>query len=160
MFAALEELVERRIEEARRQGAFDDLPGSGRPLELDDDRLVPEELRMAYRILKNAGLAPPEVEALRGIDVLLGAALDAADGASAGPHGRRDGRTAEDGGGQGGAEGRGMGGRGTGGRDGAEGRGARRMIALAVALEQRGASLTSGAALAYRRAFIDKLARS
>lgn len=49
MFAALNELTERRIDEARRQGAFDDLPGSGRPLGLDDDRLVPEDLRVAYR---------------------------------------------------------------------------------------------------------------
>jgi hypothetical protein len=61
----LDALAEARIEEAMREGAFDDLPGAGRPLQLDDDRLVPEELRAAYRILKNAGLAPPEVEALR-----------------------------------------------------------------------------------------------
>ena len=51
--------------------AFDDLPGSGRPLELDDDRLVPEELRVAWRILKNAGFVPPEIEALRDIDALV-----------------------------------------------------------------------------------------
>lgn len=53
MFAAFDDLIERRIEEARRQGAFDDLPGSGRPLELDDDRLVPEELRVAWRDRKS-----------------------------------------------------------------------------------------------------------
>ena len=33
-------------------------------IDLDDDALVPEDLRMAYRILKNAGFIPPEVEAL------------------------------------------------------------------------------------------------
>ena len=62
---ALEPLIERRIREAQQRGEFDDLPGSGAPLDLDDDRLVPEELRVAYRILKNGGYVPPEVEALR-----------------------------------------------------------------------------------------------
>jgi hypothetical protein len=138
MFAAFDDLIERRIDEARRRGAFDDLPGSGRPLDLDDDRLVPEELRVAWRILKNAGFVPPEVEALRDIDALLGRALD--DGAASGTPPR---------GGPDAAEGRGAG----------DGRRARRLVALAIALEQRGAQLTSGAALEYRRAFLDKLAR-
>ncbi|MCL4185158.1 MAG: DUF1992 domain-containing protein, partial [Burkholderiaceae bacterium] len=83
MFAAFDDLIERRIDEARRAGAFDDLPGAGRPLELDDDRLVPEELRVAWRILKNAGFLPPEVEALRDLDALLGRALDARHAAGA-----------------------------------------------------------------------------
>ena len=39
-------------------GAFDDLPGAGKPLDLDDDRLVPEDVRIAYRILRNAGFVP------------------------------------------------------------------------------------------------------
>jgi hypothetical protein len=56
-------IAEARIAEAMREGAFDDLPGAGRPLDLDDDRLVPEDLRMAYRILKNAGFVPQEIEA-------------------------------------------------------------------------------------------------
>lgn len=60
-------LAERKIEEAAARGELDGLPGAGRPLELDDDRLVPEDLRLAYRILKNAGYVPPEVEALREI---------------------------------------------------------------------------------------------
>ena len=55
-------VVEERISEAIRQGAFDGLPGAGKPLALDDDRMVPEDLRMAYRILKNAGFVPPELE--------------------------------------------------------------------------------------------------
>lgn len=55
-------IIEAKIAEAQSAGAFDDLPGAGRPLELDDDRMVPEHLRMAYRILKNAGLVPPELE--------------------------------------------------------------------------------------------------
>jgi hypothetical protein len=63
----LESLVEQRIKEAQERGELDDLPGAGAPLELDDDQLVPEELRVAYRVLKNAGHVPPEVEVLRDI---------------------------------------------------------------------------------------------
>ncbi len=58
----LDALVEQRIEGAIAAGEFDDLPGAGRPLALDDDTLVPEELRVAYRILKNAGFLPPELK--------------------------------------------------------------------------------------------------
>ena len=63
----LELLAERKIEEAIACGEFDDLPGAGRPLDLDDDPLVPEDLRAAYRILKNAGYVPPEVQTLNQI---------------------------------------------------------------------------------------------
>jgi len=56
-------IAELRIAEAMERGEFDDLPGSGEPLALHDDPLIPEELRMAYRILKNAGFVPPELEA-------------------------------------------------------------------------------------------------
>jgi hypothetical protein len=58
-------LVEKHVREAQAQGVFDNLPGAGQPLKLDDDAMVPEELRAAYRILKNSGYVPPEVEALR-----------------------------------------------------------------------------------------------
>lgn len=61
--SGFDQIAEAKIAEAMRDGAFDNLPGAGRPLDLDDDRLVPEELRMAYRILRNAGYVPPEVEA-------------------------------------------------------------------------------------------------
>ena len=54
-------IAERKIAEALSRGEFDDLPGAGRPLELDDDALVPEDMRMAHRILRNAGYAPEEV---------------------------------------------------------------------------------------------------
>jgi hypothetical protein len=56
-----EALVEERIQEAFRRGDFDNLPGAGRPLALDEDALVPPEVRIACRILKNAGFVPPEV---------------------------------------------------------------------------------------------------
>lgn len=67
---AFDFIAEQRIREAIQRGEFDHLPGAGKPLVLDDDSLVPEELRMAYRILKNAGFVPPEVEACREIAAL------------------------------------------------------------------------------------------
>ena len=66
----LDALAEARIEEAIAAGAFDDLPGAGRPLELEDDRLVPEDVRAAYRVLKRAGFVPPEVDARRELATL------------------------------------------------------------------------------------------
>jgi hypothetical protein len=54
-------IAEKRIQEALEKGEFDDLPGAGRPLDLEYEPLVPPEVRVACRILKNAGIAPPEV---------------------------------------------------------------------------------------------------
>ncbi|NTX31600.1 DUF1992 domain-containing protein [Burkholderia pyrrocinia] len=63
----LDALVEQRIAAAAARGEFDDLPGTGAPQALDDDLLVPEEVRVANRILKNAGFVPPAVEQLRAL---------------------------------------------------------------------------------------------
>lgn len=63
----LDALVEQRITAAAARGEFDDLPGAGAPQDLDDDLLVPEEVRVANRILKNAGFVPPAVEQLRSL---------------------------------------------------------------------------------------------
>jgi hypothetical protein len=57
----VDSLAEEQIQAAIRRGEFDDLPGSGQPLALDDDAGVPDELRVAYRILRNAGCLPPEL---------------------------------------------------------------------------------------------------
>lgn len=56
-------IAERRILEALENGEFNNLEGEGKPLNLEDDLWVPEDLRIAYRILKNAGCTPPELEA-------------------------------------------------------------------------------------------------
>ena len=63
-------LAEQRILEAQRNGAFDDLPGKGKPLELEDQSTVPQDLRMAYHVLKNAHVLPPEAELLNDIHIL------------------------------------------------------------------------------------------
>ncbi|MFZ5565212.1 MAG: DUF1992 domain-containing protein [Thermodesulfobacteriota bacterium] len=62
MFPGFEKIVEQRIEKARQEGAFDNLPGAGKPLSLEADGHIPEDLRLAYKILKNAGCLPPEIE--------------------------------------------------------------------------------------------------
>lgn len=67
---AFQAIAEQRISEAVARGELDHLPGAGKPLDLGDDLLVPEDLRMAYRILKNAGFVPPEVHTLNEIGAL------------------------------------------------------------------------------------------
>ncbi|MGB9822842.1 MULTISPECIES: DnaJ family domain-containing protein [Thermodesulfovibrio] len=57
-----EKIAEEKIREAMQQGIFDNLPNKGKPLELEDFSWVPEDLRLAYKILKNAGCIPPEME--------------------------------------------------------------------------------------------------
>lgn len=63
-------VVEERILEAQRAGAFDNLSGKGKPLELDDQSWVPEDLRVGYHVLKNAHVLPPEAELLKEIHSL------------------------------------------------------------------------------------------
>lgn len=53
--------IEQKIQEAIAKGEFDNLPGAGKPLDLDDDTFAPADMRMAYRILKNAGTLPQEL---------------------------------------------------------------------------------------------------
>ncbi|MCM3625857.1 DUF1992 domain-containing protein [Paenibacillus glycanilyticus] len=54
-------LVEQRIKESMAKGEFDNLKGKGQPLTLDDNSHVPEELRVAYKLLSNAGMIPEEM---------------------------------------------------------------------------------------------------
>lgn len=64
-------IAEQRIEEAMREGAFDDLPGKGKPLRFEDDSFVPEDRRLAYKMLRNAGMIPPELELKKEITTLM-----------------------------------------------------------------------------------------
>jgi len=55
-------IAEQRIREAMENGEFDNLEGMGKPITFEDETMIPEDLRMVYRILKNAGCIPPELE--------------------------------------------------------------------------------------------------
>jgi hypothetical protein len=66
----IQRIAEQRILEAQRDGAFDNLPGKGKPLELEDLSWVPEELRIGYHVLKNAHVLPPEAELLKDVHTL------------------------------------------------------------------------------------------
>ena len=66
----IERLAEQRILEAQRNGEFDNLAGKGKPLELADYGSLPEDLRVAYHVLKNANVLPPEAELLKDIHIL------------------------------------------------------------------------------------------
>ena len=63
----METIAENRIRAALEEGFFDNLPGKGKPLNLDDDHGVPEDLRLTFKILKNAGCLPIEMELNREI---------------------------------------------------------------------------------------------
>lgn len=67
---AFDLIAEERIGRAIARGEFENLPGAGSPLSLEDDALVPIEVRAAYRMLKNAGLVPPEVAERREVAAL------------------------------------------------------------------------------------------
>lgn len=67
---SFEHIVEQHLQEAIRKGELDNLPGMGQPLRFEDDSDVPEESRMAYRILKNAGYLPPEMELRKDLNAL------------------------------------------------------------------------------------------
>jgi hypothetical protein len=62
MIQGFEKIVEERILKAQKKGDFENLIGSGKPLKLNENYYIPEELRLAYKILKNADCLPPEIE--------------------------------------------------------------------------------------------------
>ena len=70
-WSVIQLVAKRRIEEALSQGAFDNLPGAGKPLAIEDLSHVPEEMRMAYKILRNAGCLPPELEERKELNRLV-----------------------------------------------------------------------------------------
>jgi hypothetical protein len=67
---SLENAVEKIIQEAMRRGEFDNLPGKGRPLNLDPYFAVPEDIRLTYAVLKNSGFLPEELHLLGEINDL------------------------------------------------------------------------------------------
>jgi len=83
----IDRIAERHIQQAQQRGELDNLPGQGKPLNLDDDSMVPKALRAGYRLLKNSGFLPPELQLnkeIREVEQLLnqvseGAARDRAE---------------------------------------------------------------------------------
>jgi hypothetical protein len=67
MASGIDRLVEARIREARERGAFDDLPGQGQPLHLDDLNGLTPEQRFEALLLRSCGEVSPEVALLREI---------------------------------------------------------------------------------------------
>ncbi len=78
----LDALVEQRIAAAAARGELEDVPGATAPQNVDDDHLVPEEVRAANRILKNAGFVPPAIEQLRSLRHLQDELRDVGDDAA------------------------------------------------------------------------------
>ena len=68
MFPGFTKIIEERIRRAQKKGDFENLAGSGKPLVFEDDRCVSEDLRLAYKILKNADCLPPEIELKKEIE--------------------------------------------------------------------------------------------
>jgi hypothetical protein len=60
-------IVEALIREAQERGEFDSLPGKGKPIDLDEYFQMPEDVRMAHSLLKNAGITSPEIQLLKEI---------------------------------------------------------------------------------------------
>jgi hypothetical protein len=60
-------IAERRINEAVQRGEFENLSLAGQRLDLERDAHVPDDLKMAYRLLRNAGMVPEEVQLLRAV---------------------------------------------------------------------------------------------
>jgi hypothetical protein len=64
---SIESSIEQRIKEAIDRGDFDNLKGKGKPLDLDAYFAMPEEIRMAFAMLKSNEFVPEEVEMMKEI---------------------------------------------------------------------------------------------
>ena len=76
---SIESSIEQRIREAIERGEFDNLAGRGKPLDLDAYFNTPEELRMAFAMLKSNEFVPEEVEMLKEIKQLRAEVAEATD---------------------------------------------------------------------------------
>jgi hypothetical protein len=67
---SIEKFVEDQIKKAMAEGEFDNLPGKGKPIDLDAYFQTPEDLRICYSILKQGSFVPEEVQMLKDIEAL------------------------------------------------------------------------------------------
>jgi hypothetical protein len=79
-----ETFLERQIREAVEDGRFDNLPHQGKPLPNDENPYA-AEWGLAFHVLKNAGFAPPWIEADKEVRALLGRRDAILAGAATGP---------------------------------------------------------------------------
>ena len=82
----IDQLAESHIQQAQEAGEFDNLPGAGKALVLEDDSQVPEDLRAGLRLLKNSGYLPPELQLhheIREVEQLLACLQDGGERATA-----------------------------------------------------------------------------
>jgi hypothetical protein len=70
MLEAIRLIAERKISEAIQQGQLNIESWRNKPLPMTSDSMIPEELRMAYKVLKNGGYLPPEIETKKEIQQL------------------------------------------------------------------------------------------
>ena len=62
MIKGFSRIIEERIRKAQKKGVFENIEVSGKPLNLENDSHIAEDLRLAHKILKNANCLPPEIE--------------------------------------------------------------------------------------------------
>jgi len=67
---SIEKFIDEQVRRAIEAGEFDDLPGKGKPIDLRAYFETPEDLRLAYSILKSNNFVPEEVELLKEIEAL------------------------------------------------------------------------------------------
>ncbi|MBI3651289.1 MAG: DUF1992 domain-containing protein [Acidobacteria bacterium] len=65
-----DKLVEEKVREAMANGDFDNLSGKGKPIDLTAYFATPEDWRVGYALLKNAGVMPQEIELLKELEAL------------------------------------------------------------------------------------------
>jgi hypothetical protein len=75
----LDKIVEEMIKKAQERGEFDNLPGKGKPIDLTEYFEMPEDVRVAQSMLKNAGMKSREVDLLKEIAELRQALTKVAD---------------------------------------------------------------------------------
>jgi DnaJ homolog subfamily C member 28 len=69
-----ESLIDKKIREAIEAGEFDNLAGTGQPIDLSENPFEDPDWRTAHRLLRNAGFAPSWIEERKEIDAELEAA--------------------------------------------------------------------------------------
>jgi hypothetical protein len=70
-------IAERKIQEWIEGGGPSRLSNKGQPLDLTENPFVPSELRMAYRVMKNADVVPDWIEIGREVETHLGQCREA-----------------------------------------------------------------------------------